>query len=114
MGLPIVYVDISAHGHTTYGTSLLSLSFILGIVGKLDVERCPFFNLCPVMIPQFHCQLHSLTCPLAPGLISEALSTSSIGIFPSFEKCEPTFDLNTLISVHTGYIICNIQQLLQA
>ena len=102
MGLPIIYVDICAHGHTTCSTSLLS--FIGGIVGNLDVEGCPFFDLCPVMIPQFHRRSHSLTRPLAPGLISEAVTAGSVDIFAGFEKCEPTFNLNALISVPTGYV----------
>ena len=107
MGLPI-YVDICAHASTTCGTtgSVLSISFIRGIVSNLHVDGCPFLDLRPVVILQLLCRHHSLTRPLAPGMISEAVATGAIDIFTSTEKREPAFNLHsTLISTPTGYVI---------
>jgi hypothetical protein len=71
------------------------------MVSDLHIDRCLFLNLCPVVILQLLCRLHGLTHPLAPGLIGEAMTTNTIDIFTSTEKCEPAFNLDTLISTPT-------------
>ena len=99
MGLPI-YVDICAHTRARTTWSLLStVSFVGGNLSELYICRSPLFNFCPVMVLQLPCRYHGLTRPLAPGLISKAVATGTIEVFTGNEKCEPTFNLNILISV---------------